>query len=397
MIKVYPRKKLDFTYKNIFRALRYSLNKGEDVTEDIERLWPNENVIVGLSVRSIFDLLLSQKGYKSGSEIIMSGITIPDMLKIVKAHDLNVVPVDINMETLQVDEASVANAITDKTVMVVIAHLFGSRMDMNPVYKALVDRPDILIIEDCAQAYGGINEYTMQSKTDLSMFSFGSIKSITALGCAVGFTSNYELYSTIKKRFSEYDRVNNKKFRSKVFKYFLLKILSEPFFYGIFISICKILKIDYDKAIISTVRNFPSDELLDSIRMYPSYSQLKYLLYRLTNVGEDHFSKRIKVGDYVSERLQNTNVHGVDNDTHSYWLFPIRTEKRETLVKALREAGFDATFTSTQLIPIKPSDNSLNEPEMCNDYMSETIYLPVYESLPKNKLDQLISVINSTV
>ena len=118
-------------------------------------------------------------------------------------------------------------AITDKTVMVVIAHLFGSRMDMNPVYKALVDRPDILIIEDCAQAYGGINEYTMQSKTDLSMFSFGSIKSITALGCAVGFTSNYELYSTIKKRFSEYDRVNYKQFRSKVFKYFLLKILSD--------------------------------------------------------------------------------------------------------------------------------------------------------------------------
>ena len=99
----------------------------------------------------------------------------------------------------------------------------------------------------------------------------------------------------------------------------------------------------------------------------------------------------------MSERLQNTNVHGVDNDTHSYWLFPIRTEKRETLVKALREAGFDATFTSTQLIPIKPSNNSLNEPEMCNDYMSKTIYLPVYESLPKNKLDQLISVINSTV
>ena len=397
MIKVYPRKKLDFTYKNIFQALIYSLTKGEDVAEDIEKLWPNENVVVGLSVRSIFDLLLTEQKYKSGSEIIMSGITIPDMLKIVKAHDLNVVPVDIDMQNLQVGETAIANAITDKTVMVVIAHLFGSRMDMEPVYKALINRPDILVIEDCAQAYGGIKDYTKQSKTDLSMFSFGSIKSITALGCAIGFTSNYELFSTIKKRFSTYDRVKNKQFRSKVLKYFLLKILSEPLFYGIFISICKILNIDYDKAIISTVRNFPSDELLRSIRMYPSNSQLKYLLYRLMNVDEDHFNKRIKAGDYVSKRLQNTNVHGVDNDTHSYWLFPIRTEKRAVLVKELREAGFDATFTSTQLIPIKPSDNRHNEPEMCNQYMSETIYLPVYESLPKYKLDELISVINSTI
>ena len=131
--------------------------------------------------------------------------------------------------------------------------------------------------------------------------------------------------------------------------------------------------------------------------MYPSNSQLKYLLYRLTTVDDDHFTKRIQAGDYVSSRLKNTNVHGMYNNTHSYWLFPIRTEKRVTLVKALRESGFDATFTSTQLIPVKPSNRNQDEPVNCKAYMSETIYLPVYESLPKNKLDLLISVVNSTV
>ena len=229
------------------------------------------------------------------------------------------------------------------------------------------------------------------------MFSFGSIKSITALGCAIGFTANDELYSIIKKRFSKYERVANSRFRSKVLKYLLLKILSNPFIYGIFISICKVLNIDYDKAIISTIRNFPSNELLKSIRMYPPNSQLKYLLYRLINVDDDHFSKRIKVGDYVSSGLKNTNVHGVNNKTHSYWLFPIRTDRREALVKELRESGFDATFTSTQLIPIKPSIGDQVAPVNCDEYMSETIYLPVYDSLPKKKRDQLISVINRVV
>ena len=400
MITVYPRKKLDFTYLNIFKALLYTFtpftNKN-NVDVDIENLWPDDNVIIGLSVRSIFDLLLTQKKYKNGCEVIMSGITIPDMVKIVEAHDLNVVPVDIDMQSLQVSEASISNAITEKTVMVIIAHLFGSRMDMDPIYKALENRPDIMIVEDCAQAYGGIDFYKKQNNTHLSMFSFGSIKSITALGCGIGFTTNDKLYSDLKEGFLKYDRIVNSRFRSKVLKYFLLKILSQPLIYGIFISICNLLNIDYDKAIISTVRNFPSDELLRSIRMYPSNSQLKYLLYRLTTVDDDHFTKRIQVGDYVSSRLKNTNVHGMNNNTHSYWLFPIRTEKRATLVKALRESGFDATFTSTQLIPVKPSNRNQDEPVNCKAYMSETIYLPVYETLPKNKLDLLISVVNSTV
>tara|TARA_Y100001936_G_scaffold249342_1_gene299446 strand:- start:761 stop:1525 length:765 start_codon:yes stop_codon:yes gene_type:complete len=254
-----------------------------------------------------------------------------------------------------------------------------------------------MIVEDCAQAYAGINSYIKETKTDLSMFSFGSIKSITALGCAIGFTSNDVLYSLIKKRFSKYERLSNNRFRSKILKYLLLKILSEPFIYGIFISICKALNIDYDKVIISTIRNFPSNELLKSIRMYPPNSQLKYLLYRLINVDENHFAKRIKVGNYISSGLKNTNVHGVNNKTHSYWLFPIRTDRREALVEALRESGFDATFTSTQLIPIKPSTGDKVAPVNCNEYMSETIYLPVYDSLPKKKRDQLISVINRVV
>ena len=137
----------------------------------------------------------------------------------------------------------------------------------------------IKIVEDCAQSYGGMDFYKKQNNTHLSMFSFGSIKSITALGCAIGFTTNDKLYSDLKEGFLKYDRIVNSRFRSKVLKYFLLKILSQPLIYGIFIAICKLLNIDYDKAIISTVRNFPSDELLRSIRMYPSNSQLKYLLY----------------------------------------------------------------------------------------------------------------------
>ena len=397
MIKVYPRKFLDYSYGNISSALAFTLNPFLDedkIIDEIQEMWPGENLIVGLSVRTIFDSILNQKAYKKGSEVIMSGITIPDMVKIVEAHGLTVVPVDLDMDLLQVNEEDLSKVITDKTVMVVAAHLFGSIMNMDPIYSALKDRPDIFIIEDCAQAFDGVQNYTKQSKTDLSMFSFGSIKSVTALGCAIAFSKEPEIQKNIKTGFLDYERVPNSQFMFKVLKYMMMKVLSMPLIYGLFIVYCRMMKIDYDKAIVSTVRMVKNSNLLESIRKIPPKSQLRYLLHRLSNMREDHFRRRIEAGDYVRDRLENCNVHGKHNKTHSYWLFPISTDNRSSLVRALRHSGFDATFTSTQLVTVKKTGNDHEIPKNCDKYMSATIYLPVYESLPKRRLDELISVVN---
>ena len=364
------------------------------IINEIENLWPMENVIVGLSVRTIFDSLLLTKNFKKGSEVIMTGITIPNMLKIVESHGLKIVPIDLDMETLQLKKEALNRAVSKKTVMIVVAHLFGSRMEMGPVYKALDKRSDVLIVEDCAQAYNGISEYTKQSKTDISMFSFGSIKSITALGGAIGFTIDKELKKEINNNFSKYPKIKNAEFRKKVLKYIALKILSNPFIYGFFILICRFLRINYDKAIISTVRMVQDDSLLATIRKEPATSQLRYLLYRLTSMNENHIAQRKEVGDYVKNLLKNCDIHGSANPTHSYWLFPIRSSRRDKLVKILRDSGFDATFTSTQLIPINEPDEDDSTLVECEKYMSETIYLPVYETMSKKSLDKLARVVN---
>ena len=397
MIRVYPRKKLDYSFRNILSALTMTISPRLDknkIINEIESLWPRENVIVALSVRTIFDSILTSKNFEKGSEVIMTGITIPDMVKIVESHGLKIIPIDIDMERLQIKEEDVNKAISNKTVMIVVAHLFGSRMEMDPVYKALEKRSDVLIVEDCAQAYDGKNGYTKQSKTDISLFSFGSIKSITALGGAIGFAKDKELKKEINSLIFKYPKIKNAEFRKKVLKYIALKMLSNSFIYGLFILICRVLKIDYDKAIISTVRMVKGDSLLEAIRKIPAASQLRYLLYRIVSMQEKHITERKEAGDYVKDLLKNCDIHGSKNPTHSYWLFPIRTSKREKLVTLLRNNGFDATFTSTQLIPINVSGQDDTVLVECEKYMSETIYLPVYETMSKNSLDKLARVVN---
>jgi dTDP-4-amino-4,6-dideoxygalactose transaminase len=64
------------------------------VTDDIKSLWVHENnrnsVLPCLSVRSGLDLYLKVMNFPPGSEVIMSAINIPDMVTVVKHHNLKV-------------------------------------------------------------------------------------------------------------------------------------------------------------------------------------------------------------------------------------------------------------------------------------------------------------------
>lgn len=397
---VYPRKRLDFKYIDLLIALGYCLNPLLDrnqISYSIKKLWPNGNVLIGLSVRTIFDALLSELNFHKGSEVIMTGINIPDMVHIVQTHDLKVVPIDLDMSTLQIKPGVIEQALSDRTVMVVVGHLFGSRMEMDIVYEALANRPEIKIVEDSAQAFQGMSQHLLYPRTTISMFSFGSIKSVSALGCSVALTLDHNLYKKLESRLKDYNKSSRIKFMSKVIKYFFLKTLSFPLFYGMYIFFCRLFRIDYDALIISAVRNFKLSDLFRLIRQSPCTSQLQFLKYRLSTMNKNHLLGRINAGNYVRERLnRDSNIHGLFNETHTYWLFPIKSKNKQKIVSKLRSNGFDATFNSSQLNPIEATGENQLTPNECITYMVNTVYLPVYESIPEKKFDILISIVNQT-
>ena len=65
---------------------------------------------------------------------------------------------------------------------------------------------------------------------------------------------------------------------------------------------------------------------------------------RLEQSRNGHLDARIAAGDFARERLREfVDIHGVDNPTHTYWLFPVRCADKDQLVADLHTAGFDAT------------------------------------------------------
>jgi perosamine synthetase len=63
----------------------------------------------------VVNLTFQARKYPKGSEVVMMGINIPDMVQIIKEHGLVPVPVDYDIETMSpksFDE--IKEAITDK-------------------------------------------------------------------------------------------------------------------------------------------------------------------------------------------------------------------------------------------------------------------------------------------
>ena len=123
---------------------------------------------------------LKALGVGPGDEVVTTPFTFAASATAV-LH-ANAVPVfaDIDRETLNLDPASVEEAITDKTKAVVVVHLAGMPAEMDQFLK-LANRYGVKIVEDTAQALGA--EYRgrrVGSIGHVSTFSFYATKHITS-------------------------------------------------------------------------------------------------------------------------------------------------------------------------------------------------------------------------
>jgi len=89
------------------------------------------------------------------------------------------IPIDIKKDTWQMNTKKIEEKINKKTKAIMVVHLFGHTVDMDPVIK-IAKKYNLKIIEDCAEAHGV--EYKgkkVGSLGDIAAFSFYANKTIT--------------------------------------------------------------------------------------------------------------------------------------------------------------------------------------------------------------------------
>ena len=103
------------------------------------------------------------------------------------------IPIDIKRDTWQMDVTKIEKKINEKTKAIMVVHLFGQPVDMDPVLK-ISKKYNLKIIEDCAEAHGV--EYKSKkvgSIGDIGAFSFFANKTITCGEGGMVVTNSKEL------------------------------------------------------------------------------------------------------------------------------------------------------------------------------------------------------------
>ena len=385
-----PRKRLDIGWSDLLYGLFRCLWPGDraEVRDRIERFWSSEGASLAcLSVRSGFDALLHVLDLPPGSEVLMSALTIRDMTRIVEENGLVPVPVDLDARTLAVRPESLARAVTPKTRAIVVAHLFGSRMPMEPVVRFAREN-HLFVIEDCAQAYTG-DEYRGHPESDVSLFSFGPIKTATALAGGMLRFRDRSLGDRVRSWQSRWPVQSRWKFTTRLAKYSFLKLLSYPSVFTLFAWGCKAVGASHDAVISGSVRGFAGPGFFDKIRQRPSAPLLRLLERRFRNFDRSGIAERTRRARQTIDLFPDLERPGDEAAFHTYWVFPVLDDDPERLIHHLWARGIDATRGASSLCVVAPpEDRPETDPAEALAMFARLLYVPVDAGLARRDAER---------
>lgn len=386
-----PRKRIDIGIRDLALGLAYcgAVGGGAQAREGIESAWDGRASLACLSVRSGLDALFAVLALPRGSEVLVSAVNIADVARIIAAHGLTAVPVDVDMRTLEVKTAHLARAATPRTRAVLIAHLFGSRMPLQAV-AAFCERNNYLLIEDAAQAYNG-DRWRGEARADVSVFSFGPAKPATALGGALMAFRDAAMRDGVRRHMSGWPLQSRAAYASRLIKYTLLLPFAHPWGFGVLAMLCRWLGATHERMVSGVARGFPGNDFFESIRRQPCAPLLRLMRRRIAQGVTTSAVQRAKHSRQLQALLGECCV-GIAAPTHHHWIFPIVHDDPEGLVRRLAARGFDATRRASSLDVIPAPPGALPTPEATRAFAG-LVYLPAHEGMSAAEIERLAAAV----
>ena len=228
---------------------------------------------------------------KKSEIIIASNVYYASILAIIRAGHIPVL-VEPDVNTYNIDVAKITKKITKKTKAIMAVHMFGKSCNMSELIK-ICNKNKFYLIEDCAQSHGAMfNKKVTGSFGDFGCFSFYPTKNLGCLGDGGSIITNNKKLNDKVRLFRNYGSVKR-----------------------------------YQNEIIG------DNSRLDEIQAGFLNVKIKYL-----NKINNHKRKLANIYLYnISENFIKPKIHKDYHDV--YYVFSIRTDKRDNLKKYLEKRG----------------------------------------------------------
>lgn len=298
----------------------------------------------------IFRAYIEMGVMQPGDEVIVPANTYIASILAITENGLKPVLVEPSIETYQIDDSRIEEAITEHTKAILIVHLYGQCAYTDRIGK-LCKKYNLKLVEDNAQAHGcKFNGKHTGSLGDAAGHSFYPGKNLGAFGDAGAVTTDDEELAKIVRAVANYG--SQKKY---VFKY------------------CG--------------RNSRLDEIQAAVLDV----KLKYL--------DEDITIRKEVAKYYIDHITHPAIVTPiikDWDAHVFHIFTIRTKKRDKLQKYLADNGVQTIIH----YPIPPHKqecykewNSFSFP-IAEQIHDEELSLPMSPVITEEEVKTVVKVIN---
>ena len=302
----------------------------------------------GLDALTLILRAYIEKGVmQPGDEIIVPANTFIASILSISECGLTPILVEPSIDSFQIDDSLIEEAITERTKALMIVHLYG-RCAYTEKIGTICKKYNLKLIEDNAQAHGCVFKGKKTgSLGDAAAHSFYPGKNLGAFGDAGAVTTNDKELAQVIEELGNYG--SSKKY---VFDY--------------------------------QGRNSRIDEI-----------QAAILNVRLRHLDADNQRRRAVADYYINSVKHSEIILPIPSDS-VYHIFPILCERRDELQQYLKENGVE-TMIHYPIPPHKQACykewNDLSFPITERIHRQE-LSLPCHPTLKKEEADQIVSLLN---
>tara|TARA_X000000950_G_C13876926_1_gene645239 strand:- start:489 stop:1796 length:1308 start_codon:yes stop_codon:yes gene_type:complete len=199
---------------------------------------------VFLSVKYAVDILKKK-------EVLISPYTLYQVVNMIILAGGKPVFVDLKEDSLEIDINSLRSKKTDETGCIILTHLTKVPIDILKI-KSFAKKNNILLIEDCAVAFGKEN---VGSYGDLVLLSFQAMKNIQSIVGGAIICKDRDFYAWLKKEMGKHSTLSSVFLYKKLAFIWAVTILTEtPFIKFLFFQILKMAYRNNIKIILKIIR-----------------------------------------------------------------------------------------------------------------------------------------------